>query len=159
MKARDHEERTSNAFSRVSRRARSLSTFRCAGRLCARRSAFAVEATRTCLSQEGKGESKPARPETKGQPFRFGPRGRFVEGNRFRFPFHGLASEFLVHDALADDARNREVESIPVVHFAPVVITEHLFIERPEQVKRFDPDVGSLQRPLKQAQKFSRPLV
>ena len=59
--------------------------------------------------------------------------------------------QFLVLKPLANNLRNGEVESLGIVHVLPVVVTEYLFVDIPEQVEWLDGDVRSLQPALEQA--------
>src|ERR1035441_2659907 len=127
VKRGTYEDRISRAVARVPRRAGSLPALRRTHRFGAGRSAFASGTPRTCVPEKGRSEPEPARPEAKGHVFRFfGPRGRVLDCRRRRFCFSDLASEFLVGNALTHDPRYGEVEAVPVVHLAAVVIAEHL---------------------------------
>src|ERR1022692_3738491 len=114
MKERLDENRFYNAVAGMYRRAGSISALRLPGRLSASRPPRATQAPRTRVPQEGRDQSESTRSEAKGHAPRFGPRGRFLERNFFRscLRFHSLASEFLVHDALAKDLRHGEVKPI-----------------------------------------------
>ena len=61
-----------------------------------------------------------------------------------------LADQFIVGHAATDDTANRHAETVGVVHVAPMVETERLFIQIPEQVERLHADVSSLESTLEQ---------
>ena|ERR1019366_1442653 len=127
MKARKHEYRRRDTDARMHRRTRSIRALRCARGRCAGYAALTDRTTPAGLSQEGGSESEPARPEAEGQLFCFfGPRGRFLEGKRSLCRLRGFSSELLVHNPLADDSRHSQIEAIPVVHLAAIVVPEHV---------------------------------
>ena len=73
------------------------------------------------------------------------------DGNRapltaslMRTPLCGLRGQFLPSKSPSGDARADQREPISVSHFLPVVITESLFVKIPEQVKRFNRNVGPI---------------
>src|SRR5882724_1032953 len=64
-----------------------------------------------------------------------------------------LASYFGIGQSLSDDVRGNVFESQAIMSKCPKVVTEHLFVEIPEQVERFDADIGAFQLALEQAPK------
>src|SRR5438094_788003 len=66
--------------------------------------------------------------------------------------------QVFVGQASADDADDRETEPIRVGHVPTMIEPEDLFVEIPEQVKRFNAHVGALQRTLQQAPVILQPV-
>jgi len=135
---------------RMHRGAGIIRALRCPGRCCADCATLSDRTTPAGISKESRNEPKPARAKTEGQAFRFlGPRGslRLVHLHR---PWLDFPGEFFVHNALADDSRDGQVEAFPIVHLATIVITEHLLIQVAEEMEGLDRNVSSLKRPLQE---------
>ena len=90
-------------------------------------------------------------------PFRF-PRLLKNLGSRFLALLSGLAGEFFVGEPLADDLSKRLAEAVRVSHVFSVIVAECLFIEVPEQVKRFHTHVGAGQVALQEAPEVFEPV-
>ena len=65
----------------------------------------------------------------------------------------GLADEFLVGKALADDLRDYEAETVAVIQLFPVVVPKRLLIQVTKQVERLNTHVGAVEPALQQAPK------
>src|ERR1035437_9757804 len=112
-----HEDRTRNAVTGVYRGARSIPALRRDGGFRAGRAALKACAPRTCIPQESGSEPESAWAEAKGHTFRFPRPCRFLGQH-----LSGLAGEFLVGDPLANDPRDGQIEAVPVVHLASIVV-------------------------------------
>ena len=155
--ARIHESRTHNAVAGVQRGTRGVRALR-QGRkgspLC---SALHTGAPRKGVSQESCAESAPTRSKAKGYRLGF----RFPRPCRLVSRFSSLrrSDQFGVGKAFADDLAHDHIEAIRIIHIDPIIEAERLFIQVPEQVIRFDRNIGSVNSALEQTQKFSMPLV
>jgi len=143
-----YENRFSNA-ARMYRRSGSVSALRRSGRRGTLRAAFHFEAPRDHLQQEESSQPQQARAEDD-QAFRFPRPCRLEREFRPCFRLPGLADQVFVHQPLADDLRDRKVESIPVSHVSPIVIPERLLVDVPKQVKWLDGNVGTLETPFQE---------
>ena len=140
--------RRAASVARVPRRAGSISPFRQCSATDYFRSALYACAPRTRIQKEVFGESKSARPQAKCQAFDLGP--RFPRHGTLERRFSHFAGEFCIGQALAHDLTDANIEAFAVGHL-PIVETECLFVDVPEQVKRLDTDVGSMQAAFQQA--------
>ena len=65
----------------------------------------------------------------------------------------GVAGQFRVGQALADDLPNSQVEAIPIVHVFAVVVAERLFVQIAKHVERFNRNVGTADTALQKTPK------
>ena len=86
-----------------------------------------------------------AKAKAEGQAFRFPRPCRLTLNRRF-----GLAGQFGVGKALTGDLPYGQVEAVRVIHILAVVKAKALLIGVSLQVERFNANVSSLERPLKQ---------
>src|SRR5579871_395312 len=158
--ARKYEARLGTLNARLHRRAGSFRAVRFPGGCRAVRSAIHAEAAGNDLSKEESGQSPQARAEAEAYAFRRFPRPCRLERkvHCFRFRLAGLADQVLVHEPLAYDLRNRQIEPIPVVHVLPVVVAERLFVNVPEQMEGFDGDISAFEAPLQEAPEVLQPV-
>src|SRR2546428_3186926 len=76
------------------------------------------------------------------------PRGSLVGQARRRTD---LASYFHIGQALSEKVRSDMLKASAIVRQFPEVVAKHLFIQIPEQMKRFDAHVGALNAALENA--------
>lgn len=152
------EKRT--AITRVHRGIRGIPALRCSSEFCSGGPALHACSPRTRLPQKSGDKSEPARAEAKDQAFRFPRpwRREYLEDFSFGCLLSRFADQILVHEALADDLRNSKIESVPVSHVSPIVVTKSLFIDVPKQVERFNGYVGTLEGPLEKAPEVFQPV-
>src|ERR1700733_7116904 len=85
------------------------------------------EAPRSGVSKTSRCEPAKTRPETKGYAFDFGP--RFKRPSGLETLRAGLASQFIVCEALAHDLAAQITEPLRIIHRLPVVVAKCLLIQ------------------------------
>lgn len=109
------------------------------------------------IQEIGKSESEQAR--TKKEKAESYPAFRRPRAKRYRLAgsfrlFILLRRQFSVGETLADDLRAEQAKTVAIVHWiflcGAIVEAETLFIQVPEQVKRFNAHIGSVQSTLQQ---------
>ena len=109
------------------------------------------QTARSGISKTGRCEPAKTRAKAEDQAIRLGPRGSVaLDGFRLpRFAFN-LASKLSIGEALAHNLANEITESVCVGHRQPIVVSERLFVQVPEQVERFNRNIGSFQAALQE---------
>ena len=104
-------------------------------------------AARERIPQASRAESAKAWAEAEDQAFRFPRPWRRLEWRRRAV----LAGQVAVGQSLARDLRNHCAESLRIIHVLPVVVTESLFVDVPEQVEWLHADIGTMETALQEA--------
>ena len=117
-----------------------------------------IESARSGVPKTGRCKPAKTRAEAEGQAaFRF-PRPCRLDIS-FRTFFGLLRDQLVIRQPLARDFSAKKFEPICVRHVLSCVVTEHLFVNIPEQVEWFNAHVGAFMPRFSKLQKFSMPLV